>query len=85
MFIKGFYIFNLDTNKDEIFECWINKDHIITVSNSDIYEDAYFLKIKDNERGNRSYYIKKEDMDTILRTDEDQLEFLKVTWKGGEK
>lgn len=77
MFIKGFYTYSNDNA--EFFECWINKDYIITISYSYVYEDVYLLKIKDNEHGSKNYYINKEDMDTILRTDEDQLEFLKRT------
>ena len=67
MFIKGFYVFDNGYTK-ETHECWINKDHIIAISNSDTYKDSYYLHVINNDISCRSYYIKKTDMDPILET-----------------
>lgn len=69
MFLKGFYAFN-NGYVNETHECWINKDHITAISNSDMHKDSYYLQIMGNDHTCKTYYIAKKDMDPILKNDE---------------
>lgn len=70
MFIKG-----ITENMETI---WINKNHIVSVYNSDlrIYnEEYYYVRVSINNHS--SYYIKKKDLDPILNNDSDELDVMR--------
>ena len=68
-------------------EVWVNKRHIISfepTTNGELNETYWFVRVYSGSGLCNCYYVKKNDVEALLKQDDEELELIKnLMEKGG--